>query len=77
MYDILDATRTPSTKTRLVSKANLYTKQVDTYVGILLRAGLLETIDERKYHVSSKGKEYMLSFEKLKVMTTPAPFEYS
>ena len=57
IYDILEAALTAQTKTGIV--ARLYNKQATAYLAILVRAGLLEMVEDRTYKTTGKGSEFI------------------
>jgi predicted transcriptional regulator len=65
-HDILEAALTAQTKTRIMYVAGLYSKQVNSYLSVLVRAGLLETVGDRNYKTTVKGTQFMRSFERLR-----------
>ena len=65
-YDILEAALTAQTKTRIMYVAGLYNKQVNSYLAVLVRAGLLEMAGDRNYKTTLKGTLFMQSFERLR-----------
>lgn len=73
-YDILSAARGSSRKTRIMYRSNLSYKQLDLYLGNLVRNNLIEEgLDDgaKVFNVTSRGLSFIELFEDISQYLSP------
>lgn len=57
----------PSNKTNLASKANLDTRATHRYLNLILKTKLIDMDDANELRITSKGKDFLEEYRKLKL----------
>ncbi|MFY3741539.1 MAG: putative transcriptional regulator [Candidatus Nitrosomirales archaeon] len=57
----------PSNKTNLASKANLDTRATHRYLNLILKTKLIYMDDANELRITSKGKDFLEEYRKLKL----------
>lgn len=68
--DILNVAQEGVTKTKLVYACNLNFTIIKDYISALLELGLLERDGNGTYFTTSKGRDYLQSYRRLKSLTS-------
>ena len=66
--NLLEAlTEEPANKTKLASRANLDTRATQRYLSLILKTRLIEVDNTNTLRITSKGKEFLVEYKKLKL----------